>query len=53
LTILRAQEIAQTEKRSLANAIAKLVEEAWDARIETQNQLAKLRAEQAKDHASA
>ncbi len=40
VTIWRGEQIAKSEGRSLANAIARLVQEAWDQRIETARQVA-------------
>jgi len=33
MTLWRAEQVAKIEGRSLANAIARLVQEAWDARL--------------------
>ncbi len=33
VTIWRAEMVAKAEGRSLANAVARLVQEAWDARM--------------------
>ena len=40
VTIWRAEQVAKSEGRSLANAIARLVEEAWGARLEAMRRAA-------------